>query len=361
MELPKVFPAQPLSDRTMATAVRIALGTAVLVTLGLPPTLRHAMAASPADTAGQDDRSDRTQDQEDAIDAAQDAALAQQAAGQPAPAAPKAFNFRVNAPLYYNSNAAEVLSGGPAALEGDPEIELGWNRNLSSVPLKFSVKLRADTDRFANVPQANEDEVSESIKAAYYDANDDQAWAPFVSYKNTALFEATFTPWTETRNDFAIGFDKLFNFDGNFHLLPTGARSRVAAVWSLGLSVYAQRRLRTPGPSSTAAYVVPSVTYAASKQWNVSLFLNTRDRWFDSVASATITTSRRDFEVEPVLTIAHDPSEASFGSSGATWQKLLGSPQIALQIAFESRSSNIANKSWSLWTIGPVLTASWRF
>jgi hypothetical protein len=72
-------------------------------------------------------------------------------------------------------------------------------------------------------------------------------------------------------------------------------------------------------------------------------------------------TSRRDFEVEPILTIAYDPSEALFSSSSAVWQLLLGSPQIALQIAFENRSSNIANKSWSQWTIGPVLTASWRF
>ena len=342
----------------MPLVARCDIATAVLLMLGFPLMAHHTMAASPADTAGQDDRSDRTQDQEDAIDAAQEDAQARQAAGQPVPAAPKAFNFRVNAPLYHNSNATEVVSGGPAALEGDPEIELGWNRNLSSVPLKFSLKLRADTDRFANVPQADEDEVSESIKAAYYDADDDQAWAPFVSYKNTALFEATFMPWTETRNDFAIGFDKLFNFDGNFRLLPTGARSRVAAVWSLGLSVYAQRRLRTPGPSSTAVYVVPAVTYAANKQWNMSLFLNTRERWFDSVASATTTTSRRDFEVEPILTIAYDPSEAVFGSGGAAWQQLLGAP---LQIAFENRSSNIASKSWSQWSVGPVVTASWRF
>jgi hypothetical protein len=349
-------------NRTMRTAARrIHLATITLLMPVLGGVVGHTHAASPADTAGQDDRSDRIQDQEDAIDTSQEAAQARQAAGQPAPPAPKAFNFRVNAPLYYNSNATGVLSGGPAALEGDPEIELGWNRSLASVPLKLSVKLRADTDRFANVPQANEDEVSGSIKAAYYDANDDQAWAPFISYKIKGLFEATFSPWTETRNDFAIGFDKLFNFDGNFHLLPISARSRDAAVWSLGLSVYAQRRLRTPGPSSTAAYVVPSVTYAASKQWNVSLFLNMRDRWFDSVASATTTPSRRDFEVEPILTIAYDPSDAMFANSGAAWQQLLGSPQIVLQIAFENQSSNIASKSSSQWAIGPVLTASWRF
>ena len=68
---------------------------------------------------------------------------------------------------------------------------------------------------------------------------------------------------------------------------------------------------------------------------------------------ATTTTSQRDFEVEPILTIAYDPSGALFSSSGTVWQQLLGSPQIALQIAFENRSSNILNKSSSQWTIGP--------
>jgi hypothetical protein len=349
-----------LGDHILLVAARVALGAAVLLTPLRGGMVGHAIAASPADTARQDDQSDRVQDQEDAIDAAQEATQARQAAGQPTPPA-KAFNLRIDAPLYYNSNAAEVSSGGPAALEGDPEIELGWNRSLVSLPLKLSVKLRADTDRFANVPQANEDEASGSVKAAYYDANDDQAWAPFASFRTTGLFDATFSPWTETRNDFALGFDRFFNLDGNFHPLPSGARSRIAAVWQLGLSMYVQRRLRTPVPNSTAVYVVPSVTYAASKDWNVSLFLSTRERWFDSVASAGTTMSRRDFEVEPILTIAYDPSEALFGGSGLARQQLLGSPQIALQIAFENRASNIANKSWSQWTVGPELTANWRF
>ena len=85
--------------------------------------VRHAMAAGPADAAELDDRSDRIEDQEDAAAAAADAAQARQAAGQVAPPAPGEFNFRVNAPLQYNSNAGQAPSGGPAAFEVDPEIE----------------------------------------------------------------------------------------------------------------------------------------------------------------------------------------------------------------------------------------------
>jgi hypothetical protein len=315
---------------------RLVLGMAVLLMPGLMGTAPEANAQNPSDSAAGDDRADRTQDQEDALDAAQDTAQDRQAAEQAKPPAPKEFNFRINAPLYFNSNAEEVPSGS-SALEGNPEIELGWGRSLSTVPLKLSVKLRADTDRYANVPQANEDEASGSIKVSYYDANDDQAWAPFLSYKGAAEFEATFSPWTETKNDFALGVDKLFNFDRNFHRLPASARSRVASGWSLGFSTYFQRRLRTPGPSSIALYVVPSATYVPSRDWSVSLFFTTRERWFDNVTSGTTTTSRRDFEIEPIATIAYD-------HPGALW------PQVALQIGFERRSSNLPNKSWNQWT-----------
>jgi hypothetical protein len=335
--------------RTMPVAEWTVLGIAVLfLTAALPSAIAQTIAANRADTAEQDDRSDQIQDQEDAIDAAQDTAQAQQAAAQAVPAAPREFSVRLNVPLSYNSNPEEAPSGGPAALEADPEIELGWTRSLTSVPLKITARLRADTDRYVNVPQAGEDEASGSVKAAYYDADNDQAWAPFVSYKGSTIFDPTFSPWTETRNDFALGFDKYVNFDGDFNLLPPSQRSRAVAVWSFGVSAFVQRRLRTPGPDSTALYLVPSVTYALTEDWIVSLFVNTRERWFDSVKSPTSTTSRRDFEIEPILTIAYDP-------------KFPGAPQIALQASFERRSSNLPDKSWNQWTIGPVLTASWRF
>jgi hypothetical protein len=324
------------------------LARAILLTSVLGGTVRPAMAASSADAAGQDGQSDRLQALEDAVEAVQDAAQERGAVDQTAPLVPREFNFRVNAPLYFNTNPKEVQPGGPKALEGGPELELGWGRSLTSVPLKFGVKLRADTDRFANVPEAGEDEFSGAFKASYYDANNDQAWAPFVSYRGSAEYEGTFSPRTETKNDFAFGLDKLVNFDGGLHPLPASARSRGTGVWSLGVSFFVQRRVRAPGPSSIALYFVPSATFVSSKGWSASLFMSTWERGFDNVTSAAATIARRDFEIAPIVTIAYDT-------------RLPGIPQIALQASFERRSSNISNKSWSQWAVGPVLTANWRF
>jgi hypothetical protein len=225
---------------------------------------------------------------------------------------------------------------------------LSWTQSLTTAPVRLSVKVRADTDRYTNAPQAAEDEASGSFKASYYDAGNDQAWAPFFSYKGVAIFDPTFSNRSETKNDLALGFDKLFNLDGGFQMLPASARSRGAAAWSLGVSSFVQRRLRTPGPNSTALYVVPSASYVLCEDWSVSLFVNVRERWFDSGTAPTMTASRRDFEIEPISTIAYAP-------------KLPGAPQIALQVGFERRSSNLPNQSWSQWTMGPVLSANWRF
>jgi hypothetical protein len=319
----------------------------------------QAMAAAPnggSDVATRDDRSDRIEDLENAIDAAESAAQDREPV---ASFVPRPFTFRLNLPLYYNSNANEVPSPAPAALEGNPQIELGWRRNLTSLPLQLSIRLGANADRYTAVPVAQEeDQTYGSLKAVYYDADNDQAWAPFVSYKNMLVFSATFDPWTETRNDFALGIDKVFGFDRGFHQSPASARGRLDAVWVLGMTTYVQRRLRTPGPNSVALYVVPSVIFVPTREWSVSVFVNMLERWFDSIPSGAMTISRRDFEINPIVTIAYDPSAPLPGKAES---QFLGSPQIALQIGFERRLSNLANKSWNQWTVGPALTASWRF
>jgi hypothetical protein len=307
-----------------------------------------AIAASPTDPLAADQQSDRTEILRDAIDAAFDAAQARKAA-QGAPAVPKEFSVRINAPLYFNSNVLLGHSG----LEGNPEIALGWSPSWASLPFKPSVKLKADTDRYTNVPQASQDEASGSFRLSYYDASDDQTWAPFFSYKLEAIYGATFSPWRETKNDFNLGFDKLFSFDGDFRLLPAAANSRGAAVWTLGVTAYVQRRVRTSPSDSLALYVVPNATYLPSADWVISLSLETWLRWYQGVPAKPI--SRRDLEINPVLTIAYDPSTLFGGDSP------LRSPQIALEIGFDTRSSNLVNKSFKQWTVGPVLSAKWKF
>jgi hypothetical protein len=125
------------------------------------------------------------------------------------------------------------------------------------------------------------------------------------------------------------------------------------------MGTYVQRRLRTPGPDSVAVYFVPSVMFVPTKEWSVSVFVNARERWFDSVPSGATTISRQDFEINPIPTIAYEPPDPLSG--GKALAQFLGTSQIALQIGFERRSSNLTQKSWNQWTVGPLLTASWRF
>jgi hypothetical protein len=285
-----------------------------------------------------DEQSDRTEHLEGAIDATLDAAQA-----KAAPAISKEFSVGINAPLYYNSNAA-----GHASLEGNPEIALGWSPNLTMLPLKPSVKLKASVDRYTNVPQINQDQASVSFNLPYHDANNDQAWSPFFFYKRESIYAATFSPWIATKNDFALGTDKVFNFDADFRLLPAAPNSGSDATWTLGVTEYVQRRTRSPPPGSLAVYVVPSATYTPSAEWVILLSMETSVRWFDQLLAKA---SRRDVEIEPVLTIGYDPS--NFLGHGA--------PQIALQIDYDRHLSNLPRKSYQVWSVGPVLSAKWKF
>jgi hypothetical protein len=345
-------------------AKRILFCCPILLAAAAPVSARSAMAqnsTSESRAEAQDSRSDRIDEQEDAVDAAQDATYARDVAAQPIPVTPRDFNFRANLPIFYDSNPNELQSQGSSSMEADPEAELGWRKNPQAAPLAFSVRLRANTDRYGAEPQAGGDQTSARLMVSYKDKDNDQAWSPFLYYKGTMGFQGTFSTWTYTRNDLVAGLSKVFNFTGNFHGLPVSANSQVTAVWSLGFRLYVQRRLRVPGPDSVALYAVPSITYMPSPDWSVSLLASVRERWFDVPPSSSGTTPRRDFEVEPLLTIAYDPSTALFGSDGFARQQRFGAPQIALQIGFERRSSNQSGKSWNEWTVGPILSANWRF
>jgi hypothetical protein len=165
------------------------------------------------------------------------------------------------------------------------------------------------------------------------------------------MFKATYSPWTQTKNDLNAGFTKLFNFDANLQPLPTSARSSSSPVWSLTLNASVQRRLRTPGADSTALIGGLQVGYVPAKEWNILLDVNNTERWFNPYTVRKRTTNRRDFKTEPLLTIAWAPAAAA----------RFGSPVLALQVGFQQQSSTVTRASYGQWTVGPVMTANWRF
>src|SRR6516164_5502251 len=81
-----------------------------------------ARAATATDPTAQDERSDRVEDRDEALEDA--AAFKRQ--HEPAVVSSPAFEVRIDAPLYYDSNAQELQRGASAALEGNPEATFGW-------------------------------------------------------------------------------------------------------------------------------------------------------------------------------------------------------------------------------------------
>jgi hypothetical protein len=90
--------------------------------------------------------------------------------------------------------------------------------------------------------------------------------------------------------------------------------------------------------------------YVPAKAWNILLGVNNTERWYDTVTFRKGSVTRRDFKVEPLLTVAWAPPGDWFGA-----------PVLALQIGFTQQSSTVSRANYGQWTIGPTMTAGWKF
>ncbi len=108
------------------------------------------------------------------------------------------------------------------------------------------------------------------VRLQYVNPGNDQSISPYFAYAPRADFAPTFAREIATRQDLNLGFNKTFNFDANLQSIPPAGNTRTETVWSFGLTVFAQRRFRDPAPSSSALYLIPSVSYVISEQWSFS-------------------------------------------------------------------------------------------
>ena len=199
------------------------------------------------------------------------------------------------APLFFNSNAEALASpaGGTNSAEFSPIVGASWSTPVLDLPFRFTGGARAEIDRFTQVPSADFDKVRLSARLQYVDANNDQAFSPYLSYSPRWDFAPFYKSWFETRQDLTVGVNKTFNYDANFQRVASSGNSFAETTWSFGMTVGFQRRFATPTPGSWAAFLVPSVSYVISPQWNFSLGAYMERRGFDFFQGVT--------DYEPIL------------------------------------------------------------
>jgi hypothetical protein len=261
--------------------------------------------------------------------------------------------FTINGllPIFFNSNAEALPSGGTNSGEFSPILGLSWATPVFDLPFRFSASARAEVDRFTQAPSLDFDKIAVSGRLQYVDASNDQAYSPYISYAPRWDFTPFYKGWLVTRQDVSVGVNKTFNYDADFRRVAFSGNTLAETVWSFGMTGAIQRRFRDPAPSSWAAYLVPSATYAISPNWNLSAGILVERRAFDSYYGF----NQEDWLLEPIVTLEFVLPDSWFGSNRtATW---LGRPALA----YEKNWSNLPAANFEIWHAGVALKLGWRF
>ncbi len=332
---------------------------ASLFTIVAAPTLAFAQAAGDHSDAGVD-----------ADDARTDALLGTLNLATPVPydnlysTAPGAeqqavrpqFRFNFLAPLNYDWNPLELGAGSQASWGTFPVGNLSWAAPVGDLPFRVSVNARSEFKRFFNESDADIDRLTFSGRLQYVDPTNDQAFSPYFAITPRFSYLPTFSDQTEARQDFNLGVNKSFHFDDSFHLVPIAADTSAETFWSFGLTAFAQRRLRQPQLSSDALVLIPSVSWAISKDWNASFAVELLGRWYEPNRFGE---ANHDWETLPIATLEYIIPASLFGSD--QFANLLGRPAIDLQGSHLKVWSTVPGVSFGQWEASATLKVGWRF
>jgi len=258
-------------------------------------------------------------------------------------------------PLGWNSNPREVASGGPTSWETTP---LGNMSVAAPIGAPFRVTFAGfgEINRYFSAPDANVDRLGGSVRLQYVDPTNDQAFSPYVAYAPRWQWAAQDSFLNETRQDFNLGFNKRFNLDGSFQLVPIAADTSAETVWSFGLTAFAQRRVRDIRLSSDAVFLIPSVSYVISKDWSASLAVEFLGRWYEADRFGE---TSRDWEALPIATLEYAIPAAFLG--GDNTARLLGRPALDFQGSYLKVWSTVPSVSFGQWEARAGIRMGWSF
>jgi hypothetical protein len=352
------LPDHPRSGRLLSAGRDIGLGAwllALALLLGL---------AAPASAQAQ--RSDAGGD---AQDARSDAMMATPNRATPTPqdnlyatapdleaqiAAPR-FGANLLLPFGWNSNPAELARGGPTSWGTSPNGSLSFTAPLGA-NLRFTASGFGEANSYFSASDVNRNRLGASARLQWVDPNDDQAFSPYAAFAPRWQYAAPESGYQEQRQDYNLGFNKRFNFDGGFHPIGRAADTGAETVWSFGLTAFAQRREREPRLSSDAIFLIPSVSYVLSREWSASLAVEFLGRWYDRNLNGA---ANHDYEAMPIATLDYVVPAALFG--GDANARLFGRPALDLQGSYLKVWSTSPGVSYGQWDLRAAVRMGWRF
>ncbi|WP_294541437.1 hypothetical protein [uncultured Rhodoblastus sp.] len=265
------------------------------------------------------------------------------------------FGANLLLPFGWDSNPAELGRGGPTSWGTSPNGSLSLTAPLGS-NLRFTASGFGEANLNFSASQANRDRLGGSARLQYVDLNNDQAFSPYAAFSPRWQFGGPDSFYQEQRQDFNLGLNKRFNFDGGLQPIRPAGDTGAATVWSLGLNVFGQIRQREPFRSSDAVFVISSLSYVISQDWNASLAVEFLGRWYERNSFGA---AEHDYEALPIATLEYVIPAAVFG--GEANAKLVGRPALDLQGSHLYVWSTAPGVSYGQWDLRAAFRMGWRF
>jgi hypothetical protein len=241
------------------------------------------------------------------------------------------------------SSASAVSSGSPDG-HATPDLLLRWLHQFQFVRLSASVDF--SVDRFFINSSQDTNSLYWNIKAAFTDGNSD-LFVPYVAYAGALDFGPGFAQWSNTLNNFYLGFTSGIGFgDGR----PIAFRdSTRPGQWSISLDVAGGDRIANP-PSFSNRFVVASadILYNVTADLRFGITPTIRFRNYPDYFGS----HRRDLRLGFAAHAEWTPDWLTRINRGA---------ELDFVVSFLRNRSTLASENYSQWEGGPALVLSWRF
>ena len=267
----------------------------------------------------------------------------------------KDFTIGIDLPLRRSSSVVSasidsIIEDRPDR-HATPDFSLKWSHQYAW--FKVSTEIGASIDRYFTTSDANLDDLHSTFKFAKTDGK----WEYFVPYglvSTEMFFLPTFKQPDITYHDAAIGFysgvawrdkelipyvDSLISYSdasepGDVSIMFDGRLGRRMSDTTSYQNTFVQARV-------TAAYVI-------SSNWRLETSSSFRARWYEDYHAER----RRDLRPSASLGLMWSPE----------WlKKIVKRSELSLNFEFYRNYSNIPDKSYSLWEVGPTLSLRTKF
>jgi hypothetical protein len=265
------------------------------------------------------------------------------------------FGANLLLPFGWDSNPVEIAHGGPTSWGTSPNGSVSMTAPLGQ-NLRFTASGFGEANLNFSASEANRDRLGGSARLQVVDPDNDQAFSPYAAFSPRWQYGGPDSAYQEQRQDYNLGFNKRFNFDSGFQPIHPAGDTSAATVWSFGLTAFGQIREREPRLSSEAVFLIPSVSYVFSPQWNISLAVEFLGRWY---ARNPFGAANHDYEAMPIATLEYVVPAAVFG--GENNARLVGRPAIDLQGSHLNVWSTSPGVSYGQWDLRAALKLGWRF